>query len=134
MIFFFQAEDGLRYIGVTGVQTCALPIWRSLALSHELFPVATHRPAVRDCLVPADRLSSSQSKARRLNKVRLRISQWSPAPSALVNCRSVLEAVSPSWTAVAVLDSGSSWAAQIRVGHWIRFRWPARVNSVATRR
>src|SRR3712207_9140426 len=25
-VFFFQAEDGIRYIGVTGVQTCALPI------------------------------------------------------------------------------------------------------------
>src|SRR5947209_3779511 len=26
MCFFFQAEDGIRDIGVTGVQTCALPI------------------------------------------------------------------------------------------------------------
>src|SRR5258707_10923620 len=26
--FFFQAEDGIRDIGVTGVQTCALPIFR----------------------------------------------------------------------------------------------------------
>src|SRR3712207_7286813 len=26
VIFFFQAEDGIRDIGVTGVQTCALPI------------------------------------------------------------------------------------------------------------
>src|SRR5947209_20062020 len=26
MLFFFQAEDGIRDIGVTGVQTCALPI------------------------------------------------------------------------------------------------------------
>src|SRR3712207_2913963 len=26
MWFFFQAEDGIRDIGVTGVQTCALPI------------------------------------------------------------------------------------------------------------
>src|SRR5204862_5758769 len=25
-IFFFQAEDGIRYLYVTGVQTCALPI------------------------------------------------------------------------------------------------------------
>src|SRR3712207_8841948 len=25
-VVFFQAEDGIRYIGVTGVQTCALPI------------------------------------------------------------------------------------------------------------
>src|SRR3712207_1088425 len=26
LFFFLQAEDGIRYIGVTGVQTCALPI------------------------------------------------------------------------------------------------------------
>src|SRR5205807_4928475 len=26
--FFFQAEDGIRDYKVTGVQTCALPIWR----------------------------------------------------------------------------------------------------------
>src|SRR3972149_8585546 len=25
-LFFFQAEDGIRYLTVTGVQTCALPI------------------------------------------------------------------------------------------------------------
>src|SRR3989440_5563829 len=25
--FFFQAEDGIRYLIVTGVQTCALPIY-----------------------------------------------------------------------------------------------------------
>src|SRR5690606_39971725 len=25
--FFFQAEDGIRDVHVTGVQTCALPIW-----------------------------------------------------------------------------------------------------------
>src|SRR5437763_14010832 len=26
-VFFFQAEDGIRGTSVTGVQTCALPIW-----------------------------------------------------------------------------------------------------------
>src|SRR2546422_9544259 len=26
MLFFFQAEDGIRDVAVTGVQTCALPI------------------------------------------------------------------------------------------------------------
>src|SRR5688500_20338857 len=31
MFFFFQAEDGIRDYKVTGVQTCALPIyWTSL--------------------------------------------------------------------------------------------------------
>src|SRR3712207_8012868 len=30
LYFFFQAEDGIRDIGVTGVQTCALPILLTL--------------------------------------------------------------------------------------------------------
>src|SRR5438876_7915065 len=29
VVFFFQAEDGIRDGRVTGVQTCALPIWSS---------------------------------------------------------------------------------------------------------
>ena len=29
-VFFFQAEDGIRDIGVTGVQTCALPILNTI--------------------------------------------------------------------------------------------------------
>src|SRR2546429_8345724 len=28
-MFFFQAEDGIRDVAVTGVQTCALPIYSS---------------------------------------------------------------------------------------------------------
>src|SRR5690606_40110445 len=28
LVFFFQARDGIRGFHVTGVQTCALPIWR----------------------------------------------------------------------------------------------------------
>src|SRR3989449_11716624 len=28
VVFFFQAEDGIRDVAVTGVQTCALPICR----------------------------------------------------------------------------------------------------------
>src|SRR3712207_1976258 len=37
-LFFFQAEDGIRDIGVTGVQTCALPILLSRA-TNDLYPV-----------------------------------------------------------------------------------------------
>src|SRR5690606_22339772 len=29
VFFFFQAEDGIRDFHVTGVQTCALPIWKT---------------------------------------------------------------------------------------------------------
>src|SRR6266545_6284675 len=36
MLFFvFQAEDGIRDKLVTGVQTCALPIWRAVCLDVE---------------------------------------------------------------------------------------------------
>src|SRR5256886_11367100 len=31
LFFFFQAEDGIRNLTVTGVQTCALPISASLS-------------------------------------------------------------------------------------------------------
>src|SRR3712207_9091687 len=45
MFFFFQAEDGIRDIGVTGVQTCALPI-SGLPTGRSVHPFL-HRPARR---------------------------------------------------------------------------------------
>src|SRR5699024_11980739 len=39
--FFFQAEDGIRYRNVTGVQTCALPILVSHVSSGTTLPVAS---------------------------------------------------------------------------------------------
>src|SRR5690606_40216808 len=36
---FFQAEDGIRDFHVTGVQTCALPIYLALASGHSRFAV-----------------------------------------------------------------------------------------------
>src|SRR5258707_10653365 len=38
MFFFFQAEDGIRDIGVTGVQTCALPISAMLMATKAALP------------------------------------------------------------------------------------------------
>src|SRR5256885_2526777 len=35
LIFFFQAEDGIRDYKVTGVQTCALPIFEDIALTRQ---------------------------------------------------------------------------------------------------
>src|SRR5207249_9387330 len=43
LIFFFQAEDGIRDLNVTGVQTCALPIWvKTFAAPY--FIDSCHRP------------------------------------------------------------------------------------------
>src|SRR2546430_4042523 len=40
MFFFFQAEDGIRDLTVTGVQTCALPISPANSDSSSTFPTS----------------------------------------------------------------------------------------------
>src|SRR2546427_2885872 len=51
--FFFQAEDGIRDLTVTGVQTCALPIYPDVTRTRvdraelpQYFPIAT--PVIKD--------------------------------------------------------------------------------------
>src|SRR5699024_11412272 len=39
--FFFQAEDGIRDRNVTGVQTCALPIFEAAAITEDGFIIPT---------------------------------------------------------------------------------------------
>src|SRR5690554_7141615 len=39
LFFFFQAEDGIRDADVTGVQTCALPIFREHVTDRRLLHV-----------------------------------------------------------------------------------------------
>src|SRR3712207_898031 len=63
VFFFFQAEDGIRDIGVTGVQTCALPIFQKVPSDGiEEEDVATdepHTPLVEipETAVPAEKLA-----------------------------------------------------------------------------
>src|SRR5690606_40308774 len=48
-LFFFQAEDGIRDFHVTGVQTCALPIYflGHFALTGHLLPLLKSSPNAR---------------------------------------------------------------------------------------
>src|SRR5258707_10952573 len=56
--FFFQAEDGIRDIGVTGVQTCALPIFH-----HKMF----FRPR-RDARALFDRRAGGETGGARAGR------------------------------------------------------------------
>src|SRR5687768_15173011 len=47
VVFFFQAEDGIRDVAVTGVQTCALPI--SGGAYPRIVWTATSRPLATSC-------------------------------------------------------------------------------------
>src|SRR5260370_4465411 len=59
--FFFQAEDGIRDSSVTGVQTCALPIWpRCISSSRLLRSPARGRYRVDTRIGIADRDSTNR--------------------------------------------------------------------------
>src|SRR5690606_40668053 len=45
--FFFRAEDGIRDFHVTGVQTCALPIWFPAAIPALRYARARMSPSPR---------------------------------------------------------------------------------------
>src|SRR5690606_40942016 len=70
-LFFFQAEDGIRDFHVTGVQTCALPIFAAIALTlRKRSDVKRNRP-------------SDQVKAQAKDRLRLvSIPSQTEAPSA----------------------------------------------------
>src|SRR3712207_7918478 len=93
--FFFQAEDGIRDIGVTGVQTCALPIFaRSPPSQHSSLgrplrgrlqrragrrgvPLAVRGRVDREHLAHLDQLLGlARSEERRVGKECR--SRWSP--------------------------------------------------------
>src|SRR2546427_9459413 len=79
--FFFQAEDGIRDLTVTGVQTCALPIsMRSRISSSQGWPVA---------ISAASRSRAPSSQARASNSARRDLPLfWPPRMSWLRASRS----------------------------------------------
>src|SRR5690606_39844938 len=83
-IFFFQAEDGIRDFHVTGVQTCALPIfklscgdiifladqddvWRIDKVEKSLKLLMHHDLLVSDCII-TDVSLKTRSEERRVGK------------------------------------------------------------------
>src|SRR3712207_6989284 len=94
LFFFFQAEDGIRDIGVTGVQTCALPIFlflssvnlpRNLIEQDWFRTIATYNPVsylvegVRSLIITGwdgEALALGRSEERRVGKECR--SRWSP--------------------------------------------------------
>src|SRR2546429_6548666 len=66
IFFFFQAEDGIRDVAVTGVQTCALPILTSAACStSRIEPEAAEVLSAR-CIAATD-VEWQDRKSTRLN-------------------------------------------------------------------
>src|SRR5207237_6144146 len=69
--FFFQAEDGIRDSSVTGVQTCALPIYgaaRPRRLLRDVDRGARCRSDLRTRRAPRDCRQPRRSEERRVGK------------------------------------------------------------------
>src|SRR5258706_9898857 len=76
-VFFFQAEDGIRDWSVTGVQTCALPIWSNSS------PFAPWIVRMRTASTSSSARERSDSPSERSRSEERRVgkecrSRWSP--------------------------------------------------------
>src|SRR3712207_9363423 len=60
-----QKEDGIRDLGVTGVQTCALPILAALRYPSRAAASVTIRPGGGSCAFCCDVVMSAASTGRR---------------------------------------------------------------------
>src|SRR5204863_7032700 len=98
-LFFFQAEDGIRDLYVTGVQTCALPI---------CVPVMTSAPTS----TPIGICAASSSGEGTL--------QATPTVSAPI---SVAAASAPRTYGVRPLAAIPTRSEERRVGKECRYRW-----------
>src|SRR5437870_13782645 len=105
MVFFFQAEDGIRDGHVTGVQTCALPISN---LPGTLIPINRATSELAGSITTTNPVQSS------LKMVCLQLGQTGPA----LIIRHVLHALSVSFS-----SPPSQRSEERRVGKECRSRW-----------
>src|SRR5256885_11367030 len=61
--FFFQAEDGIRDYKVTGVQTCALPIFLAI---HDATPGIEYQNGEMACVGPGDVFDGCHGKCQQI--------------------------------------------------------------------
>src|SRR2546430_6455998 len=72
--FFFQAEDGIRDLTVTGVQTCALPISRTSRSGQRLVTCSAGNPPVQRTRAARRSSVARDRKSTRLNSSHSQIS------------------------------------------------------------
>src|SRR2546429_6272272 len=75
--FFFQAEDGIRDVAVTGVQTCALPIcgWTTSSTTQTMTKEAVLASQAAICVAQFMKQPNHEKKLKELGEV----SSWQRA-------------------------------------------------------
>src|SRR5699024_2210498 len=127
LVFFFQAEDGIRDRNVTGVQTCALPIWGGISSvsamnttpspGPEDFPQRSlDRPADRSAGLPPGRSSQQWRQPPVVWQAVLGLGAlvllW-----PLTSLTGVAAAIGPAPRALAVIAViGATWIGVVGLG------------------
>src|SRR2546425_1640011 len=83
--FFFQAEDGIRDKLVTGVQTCALPIWLGTFIGEQVTPANV--PSLSLVICSDGYPLSTTEVYSKVNLASLTRSEPATNISELVSCR-----------------------------------------------
>src|SRR2546422_7035944 len=126
IFFFFQAEDGIRDVAVTGVQTCALPIW---GVGDRIGAGASHRRATarRPLGVPAGPDWGG-------GRVRARIPAREPDVTLALNPQQDAAVRHPGGPLLVLAGAGSGKTRVLtaRIAHLIRERGvaPSRIFAV----
>src|SRR2546430_9630810 len=131
-VFFFQAEDGIRYLTVTGVQTCALPI--STAPSSDLcsrwLPTAlitTGNPSAAAATLASAAATSRERGTGTPKAASARL------PSCSASVRAALAAARGCCSCTAAPRAQVSPAAPARSSASSASRWPCRGTMPAAR-
>src|SRR2546430_3327801 len=107
VFFFFQAEDGIRDLTVTGVQTCALPIYVRKGKFPARFQAASAPPQREWFRCYALAPCGYAMACRRRLRNHARNSRSSPAPAD----RKILRGRAVPWDQHSPSQSGCNWCA-----------------------
>src|SRR3989449_4556455 len=105
--FFFQAEDGIRDVAVTGVQTCALPISIPAPLRREE-DRAVAPPSVTPA--PEGMLEAQIQQHRVVTRARAHADRERDARYDLQPARKIVGPADPGTDRQAVARGGAAWA------------------------
>src|SRR2546430_13030918 len=80
LFFFFQAEDGIRYLTVTGVQTCALPIYPVMGDDVDLLLLERSTEVDRRIIVELDAAALGRDLGGRIARTTTHALAGCPSP------------------------------------------------------
>src|SRR2546429_2558896 len=126
--FFFQAEDGIRYVAVTGVQTCALPISISDVISEARHHMPLREPTEEGEGVTYSTETGVEAEAEGDKKKKPARRKRRPKPEAIAARLKTDEAPAPAPAESSGAAEAEGKARRTRAFRWSTDRRPSSPN------